>query len=96
MSNSPEPSASRGYTRRSVDEYLRGVAVQRAQLEEAIRQATARRDRAIEVQRGIASLEKKVGRQIITSLAETLTSQSVEASPAPTSPGATHWKWERS
>ncbi|MGA2520647.1 MAG: CHASE3 domain-containing protein [Acidimicrobiales bacterium] len=57
-------AGARGYTRASVERYLREVADQRAELEAAIADARSRYERASSLEHRIEALEKRVGEWI--------------------------------
>jgi hypothetical protein len=70
MTESTESGVKRAYTRQAVDDYLRGVAEQRSELEAAISQARTRRARALELEQRITALERRVGESIVAAHAQ--------------------------
>ena len=58
-----------GYTSEAVEAYLLAVAQKRSELRRAIDAARARRDAALELERRVSSLERRVGNEIVSRLA---------------------------
>jgi len=104
MTEPSEFPVTRGYTRQAVEEYLEGVAAQRAELESAITHARARTARASDLTQRIAALEHRVGEWIVTAHAQADPRQRVPAAPGggsvvgstpPTGSRATGWEPDR-
>jgi hypothetical protein len=62
----PALSPRLAYTRQAVEEYLQGVEAQRRELEAAIADARARRQRATDLEKRILSLEQRIGAEFVT------------------------------
>jgi hypothetical protein len=65
MTEPIELDVTPAYTRQAVDEYLRDVTAQRTELEAAIAHARARTASALDRERRIAVLERRVGERIV-------------------------------
>jgi hypothetical protein len=66
MSESNKLGPNQAYTTQGVEFYLQAVAERRAELNAAIAHARARRARALELERRLASLEQRLGKWILT------------------------------
>jgi hypothetical protein len=71
MTEPTDFEVTRGYRREAVEDYLQGVEAKRRELKEAIAHARARTARALEMERRISSLERRVGEWIVTAHAQT-------------------------
>ncbi|HXZ61656.1 MAG TPA: hypothetical protein VEG62_02860 [Acidimicrobiales bacterium] len=58
-----------GYTTEAVEAYLLAIAQKRSELRRAIDAARARRNDALELERRVSSLERRVGNEIVSRLA---------------------------
>jgi hypothetical protein len=105
MTEPSEFPVTHAYTRQAVEEYLEGVAAQRAELEAAIAHARTRTARASDLTRRIAALEHRVGEWIVTAHAGSGARQGAPAvsvdgpvvglAPSSTIPQATGWEADR-
>jgi CHASE3 domain sensor protein len=65
MTEPTQLEASRAYTRRAVDVYLRDVEEQRRHLQVSIEEARARLARASDLEKRISALEHSVGESFV-------------------------------